>query len=118
MATILIVDDSNFIRKTLSRILEETNHELLEAANGQEALEVINSKKPDCMILDLLMPVMDGVATLQTLKEKGLTIPVIILSADIQESVREECFNLGVKDFLNKPPHKDKLFGAIDKAIS
>ncbi len=118
MAKVLVVDDSSFIRKTLARILTEAEHEILEASNGQEALDTISLKSPDCVILDLLMPVMDGITTLRVLNECKSTVPVIVLSADIQESARNECFSLGVKNFLNKPPKKEELFSAIEKALS
>lgn len=118
MAKVLIVDDSSFIRRSIARIIKGGGYEIIEAANGQEAIEKVISDSPDCITLDLLMPVMNGAQTLAALKEKGLSIPVIILSADVQESVREECFKLGVIDFLGKPPDKDKLISIIEKAIT
>ncbi len=118
MATVLIVDDSSFIRRAISRIIASGGYEILEAENGQDAIEKINSNIPDCVTLDLLMPVMDGMQTLAAFKEKGLTVPVIVLSADVQESVREDCFKLGIVDFQGKPPNKDKLLSAIKNAIA
>jgi CheY-like chemotaxis protein len=118
MATVLIVDDSGFIRRSIARIIKGGGYEILEAADGKEAIDKIISHSPDCMTLDLLMPVMNGAQTLAELKERGLTVPVIILSADVQESVREECFKFGVIDFLGKPPDKEKLLSTIEKAIA
>lgn len=117
MAAIMIVDDSRFIRAAIARILKSGGYETFEAENGQMALDLISAKSPDCMLLDLLMPVMDGIETLKSLKEKGSTVPVIVLTADIQQSVRDDCFKLGVVDFLNKPPNEDDLLAAVEKAL-
>lgn len=118
MATILIVDDSGFTRRAIGRILAGGGFDTLEAGDGAEALEVISKEKPDCMVLDLLMPGMDGKDTLGALKLRGISLPVVVLTADIQESTRDDCLKLGASDLLNKPPSKNDLLAAIEKAIN
>ena len=83
MARILIVDDEEMDRLLLAEVLQEAGHELLFAPDGQQALSMLCQRKPDVMILDLIMPGMDG---LQVLREKSLDpsireIPVIVISA-------------------------------------
>ncbi|QTA78079.1 Chemotaxis protein [Desulfonema limicola] len=117
MYSILIADDSWLQRQLISNVLKGNGYELIEAKNGRDAVDRILKEKPDCMILDLLMPDMDGLAVLRFLKEKGLSIPVIVLSADIQNTTRIQCFELGVVDFLNKPAQNDELLKAVQKAL-
>ncbi|MCB0334954.1 MAG: response regulator, partial [Bdellovibrionales bacterium] len=70
------------------------------------------------ILLDLLMPQMDGFGVLETLKAKGNTVPVIVLTADIQETQKLRCLDLGASEFLNKPPKPNQILDAIAQQIS
>lgn len=109
MAKILVVEDSLYQRKNIVKNLESWGHETEQAGHGGEALKALETYKPDLIMSDLLMPEMDGITLLKNLKEKGNTIPVIVLSADIQQSVKDECIGYGAKDFLSKPIDKAQL---------
>ena len=102
---ILIVDDEPFNVDYLEQELEEMNCETIAAANGQEALEKVRSESPDLILLDIMMPVMDGFEVLSRLKANPATrdIPVIIISAnnDLRSVVRG--IQLGAEDYLPKP---------------
>ena len=117
MSTILIIDDSWLTRRGLGAILTAAGHEVFEAENGLEGIASIQEKKPDCVFLDLLMPEMDGLEVLGILKETNSTIPVIVLSADIQDTAREKCLALGAFDFINKPPRQDDILEILARAI-
>ena len=80
MGKIPIVEDSWVTRRILVRILKGDGHDLLEAGSGKEGLEMAEKHMPDCILLDLLMPEMDGFDVLQALGEKDLKIPVIVLT--------------------------------------
>jgi two-component system response regulator (stage 0 sporulation protein F) len=114
---ILVVDDSSTARLHICSILESMGYVTRQAPNGKAALELITEEKPDMIVLDLLMPEMDGTATLKVLKASKLAIPVIIISADIQEDVKEECFNLGASAFINKPFKPQVLIDTVNKNI-
>jgi len=118
MSRILITDDSLLQRKTLSAIVTDVGHEVDTACNGQEALEKIRTNPPDCMLLDMLMPIMDGVQVLEQLESQGVKIPVIVLTADVQEWLKDRCLELGVKAFLNKPVKQDQLRQALENIFS
>lgn len=117
MGLILITDDAAFARRMVRKAVQKAEHEVLEAENGQECLEKVAQNSPDCIILDLLMPELDGFGVLKALQEQGSKIPVIVLSADIQDSVREECENLGAFNILRKPPKAPEIIEAITQAI-
>lgn len=113
MATILVIDDSKFQRKRIIEILKAEGYEILEAPDGKEGLELAEQYQPNFIVCDMVMPNVGGVEVLTTLRAKKSPIPVIILTADIQEPVREQCLNLGARAFLNKPPKKEELIGAL-----
>ncbi len=118
MARILIIDDSGTTRQIIAKILKPDGHELLETGDGKEGLEMAEKHAPDCILLDLLMPEMHGFDVLEAFDQKDLKIPVIVLTADIQDTTREKCLKLGAFAFANKPPKEDELLSLVNKALS
>jgi len=117
MAKILIVDDSMFQRINLRYILKLDNHTVLEASNGRVALEIIATESPDCILLDIIMPEMDGLDVLTELYRQGSRIPVIMVTADIQESTRQLCLSLGAVMVINKPQQDDNIREVVQKVL-
>ncbi len=119
MSLILIIEDAWFTRRTLMKILQKEGYEMIEANNGREGLEIIEERSKDikCIILDMLMPEIDGLGVLKKLQELNLNIPTIVLTADIQESTRKQCLQLGATAFLNKPPKSSELLETITNVI-
>ena len=118
MAEILVIDDSKLSQKAISDILNNANHNTIEAYNGLEAIEKIKNDNYDLIILDLLMPKMRGIEFLETIKNNNTNIPVIVLTADIQESTKAHCFELGARKFLNKPVKKEELLKAVVEVLN
>jgi twitching motility two-component system response regulator PilH len=87
----------------------------LYASNGKEAIEKVKELVIDYVILDLLMPEMTGQEALSIIKQQSRNIPVIVISADIQETTKAECMKLGADAFLNKPPAKNDLLNILKK---
>lgn len=114
---ILVVDDSIIARGAIKNILKPY-YQIFEAVDGSEVSEKIESVQPDLIILDILMPKVNGYEVLEMLGSKGISIPVIVYSADIQAKTKERVMKLGADDFLNKPPNKLDLLTAIDKALA
>ncbi len=117
MALILIIDDSLTTRNAVARLLKKDGHEILEAADGRVGLELAAAHRPDGIVLDLIMPEIGGLEVLKALRDKGSKIPVVVLSADIQEIVREDCLELGAKAFVNKPMIKDELRETVKNVL-
>ena len=113
MATILIIEDSRFTRTSIARVLKNNHYEVLEAENGAVGLVMIIAHKPDFVITDLLMPEMDGFELLENLRSRGIAIPVIVMSADIQETTRKRVLDLGAKTLLNKPFQGPELLSVL-----
>ena len=116
--TILIVDDSWNTRQYLKNILELNDFSIDEAGDGAEALKKIDDVEPDCIMLDILMPVMNGFEFLNAMRQNGKDIPVIIISADIQQTTKSSCMELGAKAFINKPAREDQIIAEIEKVLA
>jgi CheY-like chemotaxis protein len=117
MSKILVVDDSRFSRHRAVEALLRGGHEVLEAPDGEEGIAVLEASEPDCVVLDMLMPVLDGIGFLRRIRHQGRVLPVVVLTADIQESTRELCENLGVSGFLQKPARSEDLCREVANAL-
>lgn len=100
---ILVVDDSSLSRRTLRRILESADYEVIEASDGMSALEMYFLEKPDLVLLDLVMKGMYGLEVLTKLREMDADAQVVVASADIQSSTRQMVEDAGALAFINKP---------------
>lgn len=118
MTHLLIVDDSKFNRGRVCAALKDDGYELTEFSNGKQVLDYLANHSVSAILTDLLMPEMDGFEILKALKEQGIQIPVVVLSADIQESSRQICTDLGAVGFVNKPFKPHELRTAVQQALS
>ena len=105
MARILIAEDEPHIIKMLDFKLRGLGHEVIAATDGGEALELASKERPDLILLDVMMPVMDGFQVLRRLKaqEETMSIPVIVLTAKSQERDVVTGFEGGATDYVTKP---------------
>lgn len=118
---ILIADDESLIRMDLKEILEEKGYNVVgEAKNGYEVLDFCSNSKPDLIILDIKMPEMDGLQTLQklTLSSEYPKIPVIMLTAYSQPELIEQAVGMGVFAYIVKPVKEYDLLPAIEIALA
>ncbi len=118
MPRILVLEDSLLSRRMINRILISAGYEVLEVSDGKAGLAIIGTQAIDCILLDLLMPEMSGQEVLAALKEQGLRIPVIVISADIQDSTRQRCLDLGAVAILPKPVNPEELLHTLKLAIT
>jgi CheY-like chemotaxis protein len=117
MAKILVVDDSKFSRNRAIEALRRAGHEVFEASDGEVGLKMVATLAPDCVLLDMLMPVLDGPGFLSHLRAGGSDLPVVVVTADIQESTRALCENLGVSGFLQKPARGEDICRKVQDAL-
>ncbi len=100
---ILVVDDEENFRSTLRDFLEAHNHQIFEAGNGVQALEVLGNEELDLIISDMRLPMMDGITFTQKVKETGRDIPVIVMTAYASIESAVEAMKAGASDFITKP---------------
>lgn len=118
--TILLVDDSRAIRRILGRTLTEAGYLVVEAADGQEGLDVARRECPDLVLLDVDMPVLDGLSTLRLMHaEPALAnIPVLFLTARTSGTDAAMGLSLGAQDYLRKPCEPTELLARVQGALA
>lgn len=118
-ATILVVDDSKTIVFTLKKILEQDGYNTLVANNGMEAVNIARSEDPDLILMDVIMPGINGFRATRMINNDKQTagIPIIMMSGDNQAMQEYWVSKIGAKDFLNKPFKRSEVFTKIEKFI-
>jgi DNA-binding response OmpR family regulator len=115
VAEILIVDDDDLVRGMLGYLFSDAGFTVREAENGQEALDMLEASVPDCMVLDLMMPKVDGYAVLRERRRRSLAadtrIVVLTAKSDTRDAVW--CWELGADQFLTKPFDPDALLSTV-----
>ncbi len=117
---ILVVDDSLSVRKSLSLLLEDAGFEISLAKDGLEAIEVINQKRPNVMLVDMEMPRMNGLELTAHVRANQSTqnLPIFMITSRTTEKHREQAKSAGVNAYLTKPYQDTELLGLIDRALS
>jgi len=119
-ATILAVDDEPELTELISYHLGRLGHRVLTAANGWEALEKVRHERPDIILLDLMLPDLDGFGVCEILRRDPLTatIPVIIISAWASVDSRHLGLELGALDYITKPFSPHELIERVNRFVS
>jgi len=117
MKTVLIVDDSGFIRDLHKEILKSGGFQVIEASNGIEALALYDKKKPDAVLVDLLMPDMDGIDVIKEILAKDPKAITVVCSTDKQKYRKQEAKEIGAKAFIAKPVDDDDLIETLNNLL-
>ena len=119
MTTILCVDDSSVMRKMVSHTLVANGYTCLEAADGQEGLDVMNKNKVDLVITDYNMPVMNGLDYTSAIRkiERYKFIPILLLSTEGSDALRQAAKERGATGWIVKPFNPEKLLRIISKVL-
>jgi CheY-like chemotaxis protein len=117
---LVYVEDDKDIRLPISQILTILGYEVICANNGRQGIEATQNWKPDIILMDLRMPVMDGPTAIRTLRSNPDTsdIPIFVLSAYSDAKTRDECRQIGVDRFMSKPIDIEKLDTAIKETLN
>lgn len=120
MARILLVEDNEMNRDMLSRRLEKRGHSVLIAVDGAAGVELAKKEKPDLILMDISLPVMDGWEATRQIKGDPATnpIPIIALTAHAMVSDRDKALAAGCNDFDTKPVELPRLMGKIDALLN
>ncbi len=117
---VLIVDDESHIVELVRVCLEDTDYDIIEAYDGQEALDKARSEKPDLILLDIMLPKMDGYEVCKNLKTDDSTksIPVVMLTAKGQEVDKVKGFQSGADSYMTKPFSPLRLLTELEEKLS
>ncbi len=117
MYNILICDDEADIRSALKIYLSGQDYNILEAENGRQALEMVEEQDIHLLLMDIMMPVLDGIRTLTRLRENGNNIPVILLTAKSQDTDKILGLNAGADDYITKPFNPVEVIARVKSQI-
>jgi DNA-binding response OmpR family regulator len=114
--TILVVDDEEYTRELLKRILEEANYRVIAVSSGEEAINILSSSTVSLVLLDIKMPGIDGYQTLERIREKS-GIPVIMVTGIGEITSLRTSLNLGADDYIKKPFRSNELLARIEAKL-
>jgi len=114
--TVLIVDDEKLYRHLVEVNLKTEGYKVITAVNGEEALEMLSKRNPDLVILDVVMPVLDGFSTLERIRQFN-DVPVIMLTGKNEEADRVKGLNLGADDYVAKPFSATELIARVRSVL-
>ena len=118
MAKIMVVDDAAFMRMMVNNALAQGGYtDVIEAADGQEAVKTYSEQKPELVLMDITMPEMDGIQALKNIKASDAGAQVIMCSAMGQQAMVIEAIQAGAKDFIVKPFQADRVLEAVKKVV-
>ncbi|MCX7966642.1 MAG: response regulator [Syntrophorhabdaceae bacterium] len=112
---ILIVDDSAYARQRLSKVLRDAGYEVIEAVSGPEAIELFQKSRFNAVTVDMLMPEMDGITLMKKIREIDRDIPLIAVTADIQEETKKDAFEAGAFAFISKTAPPEEIRSVFSK---
>lgn len=118
MAIILIVDDAEFLRMRIAKMLTGHGHQVVQAENGVNAVSLYKSVQPDAVLMDITMPEMDGLTALKEIRNFDPLARVVMLTALGQDGVVMEAIRHGAKDFIVKPFETERVLAALHKVLT
>ncbi|HKY02589.1 MAG TPA: response regulator [Burkholderiales bacterium] len=114
---IAVVDDEAAVRKALKRLLSSSDLEAETFESGQAFIDSLSNHRPDCIVLDLHMPHLNGLDVLKQVSIRGLRLPVVVLTAHDEPGARAQCLAAGATSYFCKPLDDQTLLTAIDTAL-
>ncbi len=117
MTKILVVDDTQFMRQRIGKLLRQHGYETVEAQDGEEAVQVYQRQKPDAVLMDITMPKKDGLTALGEIRELDPNASVIMLTALGQQATALQAIQAGAIDFLVKPYTPEQVISALERAL-
>jgi two-component system, sensor histidine kinase and response regulator len=117
-----VAEDNTVNQKVIARLLEKRGHSVVLAQNGREALEALEGRPFDIVLMDGQMPEMDGFEATRLIREKekasGIHVPIIALTAHAMQGDKERCLAAGMDGYVSKPVKMDDLFSIIENVVS
>jgi FixJ family two-component response regulator len=115
---IAVLDDDLSVRRALERLLRASDFDAAVFASGHEFFHSLEGHTPDCLILDLHMPGMNGIEVQRRLLQTGIRLPVVVITGHDEPQTRAQCLDAGAAAYLCKPLNDEELIAAIQGAIA
>lgn len=115
--TVLIVDDAAFMRMRAKKVLEENGYQTYEAADGKDAISKYQQRKPDLVMMDITMPIMDGITSIEEIIKIDKDAKIVVCSALGQQNMVINAIKAGAKDYVLKPFQPDRVIEAVKKVL-
>ena len=115
--TVMTVDDNRTVREIISTSLEECGYDVVAAADGNVALELLQVRRVQLILLDVMVPDLDGRGFLEALRSRDDKTPVILLTAKTETRVISECLKFGIKSYISKPIIPEQLIREIESIL-
>jgi DNA-binding response OmpR family regulator len=116
--SILVIDDEPHIAEAVSLNLKMQGHNVVIAENGRIAIDILSKNKFDLLVVDLMMPELDGIGVIKEVRKTDERIPMLVISAKDQVNEKVKCLSLGVDDYLSKPFHLDEFLLRVDRLLT
>jgi len=114
---ILVADDEDFTRMAVIGVLQQQGYRIIEARDGRQALELAMAERPDLAVLDIEMPEMGGLTVIERLRDRGVELPVLVLSGRAEVDDRVRGLTVGADDYLTKPYERSELIARVQALL-
>lgn len=116
-ASVLLVDDNDAFREATEQLLAKAGYTVVTASNGREALQAMSTDKPDLILLDIMMPDLDGITVLKQVRDQNLLTGVVMMTAFGSEEIAVEALTAGADDYLIKPMDYQEMFIRLERVL-
>ena len=110
---VLVIDDESEVRHLIRRVLQKMGHEVIEAADGADTMQLIRHERPDLVLLDIHMPKLDGIATMSDIRDVDPTLPVVMVTGDLDLERVKLALERGASEYITKPFDLQSLESSI-----
>ena len=115
---VLVIEDQEDLAALYEQALGKEGYEVSKAYTGEEGFAVFEDNGADAVVLDMTLPEMHGVQTLQSIRALNTNVPVVVVTGETSAETRQKCERLGVQQYLSKPADYDDIMGALRRALS
>jgi DNA-binding response OmpR family regulator len=115
---IIVIEDQEDLAALYQQVLEKAGYEVVKAYTGEEGVAEFQDRGADVLLLDMTLPEMHGLQTLQEIRALDARVPVVVATGETSEETRHQCQRLGVREYLPKPVDHGQLIGALGRALS